>query len=57
MVGGDISGFTSVLTTTIANKTAKGNITLNMALAKILFIVVFGITLTVNFLQKRREWA
>ena len=57
MVGGNISGFTSVLTTTIANETAKGNITLSIALAIILFIVVFGITLTVNFFQRRRKWA
>jgi len=57
MVGGNISGFTSVLTTTIANETDKGNIPLSIALAIILFIVVFGITLTVNFLQRRRKWA
>jgi tungstate transport system permease protein len=55
MIGGNISGFTSVLTTTIANETAKGNITLSIALAIILFIVVFGITLVVNFFQRRRK--
>jgi len=58
MVGGNISGFTSVLTTTIANETNKGiHIEYSIALAIILFIVVFGITLTVNFLQRRRKWA
>ena len=57
MVGGNISGYTSVLTTTIANETTKGNIPLSIALAIILFIVVFSITLTVNFLQRRRKWA
>jgi tungstate transport system permease protein len=57
MVGGNISGFTSVLTTTIANETNKGILELSIALAIILFIVVFGITLTVNFLQRRRKWA
>lgn len=57
MVGGNISGFTSVLTTTIANETAKGNISLSIALAIILFILVFGITLAVNFFQRRRKWA
>jgi tungstate transport system permease protein len=57
MVGGNISGFTSVLTTTIANETAKGNISLSIALAIILFILVFGITLGVNFFQRRRKWA
>jgi len=57
MVGGNISGFTSVLTTTIANETDAGHIPISIALAIILFIVVFGITLTVNFLQRRRKWA
>jgi tungstate transport system permease protein len=57
MVGGNISGFTSVLTTTIANETAKGNISVSIALAIILFILVFGITLAVNFFQRRRKWA
>ena len=57
MVGGNISGFTSVLTTTIANETAKGDISLSIALAIILFILVFGITLAVNLFQRRRKWA
>jgi len=55
MVGGNISGFTSVLTTTIANETVKGNISLSIALAIILFILVFGITLAVNLFQRRRK--
>ena len=55
MVGGNISGFTSVLTTTIANETAKGNISISIALAIILFILVFGITLAVNLFQRRRK--
>ncbi|MBS7614145.1 ABC transporter permease [Candidatus Bathyarchaeota archaeon] len=55
MVGGNIYGFTSVLTTTIANETAKGNISLSVALAIILFIILFGITLVVNLVQRRRK--
>ena len=57
MVGGNISGFTSVLTTTIMNETAKGDIALSIALAVILLIVVGTITLTVSYFQGRRKWA
>jgi tungstate transport system permease protein len=57
MVGGNISGFTSVLTTTIMNETAKGNLDISIALAIILFIVVGSITLTVSYFQGRRKWA
>jgi len=57
MVGGNISGFTSVLTTTIMNETAKGDIALSVALAVILLIVVGSITLTVSYFQGRRKWA
>ncbi len=55
MVGGNISGFTSVLTTTIANETAKGNVSLSISLAIILFLIVFGISLAVNLIQRRRK--
>jgi len=55
MVGGNLSGFTAVLTTTIMNETDKANIDISIALAIILFIIVFGITLAVNFVQRRRR--
>ena len=55
MVGGNISGLTSVLTTTISNETAKGDISLSIALAIILLTLVFGITLSVNILVRRRK--
>ncbi len=57
MVGGNISGFTSVLTTTIMNETAKGNMNISIALTIILLIVVGSITLTVSYFQGRRKWA
>jgi tungstate transport system permease protein len=55
MVGGNIAGFTEVLTTTISTETQKGNLALAMALAIILLTIVFGITITVNIIQRRRE--
>ena len=55
MVGGNLSGFTAVLTTTIMNETDKANIDISIALAIIMFIIVFGITLALNFVQRRRR--
>lgn len=55
MVGGNIAGWTSVLTTTISNETAMGNIALSIALAIILLALVFGINLTINIFQRRRK--
>jgi len=47
MVGGNIAGWTEVLTTAISNETAKGNIELSIALGVILLALVFGITLAI----------
>jgi len=58
MVGGNITGWTEVLTTTISNETAKGNLELSIALAIILLALVFGITLitlAVGTLRRRRK--
>jgi len=55
MVGGNIFYVTNVLTTTIANETAKGNISLSIALAIILLTVVFGINLILNTFTRRRK--
>jgi len=55
MVGGNIAGLTNVLTTTISNETAKGNIALGIALAVILIVLVFGINLTLNIIQRRKK--
>lgn len=54
MVGGNIAGFTSVLTTTIALETNKGDIELSIALAIILLLIVFVLTVSMNLVQRRR---
>jgi len=54
MVGGNIAGLTSVLTTVIALETNKGNIELSIALAIILFLIVFALTISMNMIQRRR---
>ena len=55
MVGGNIFHATQVLTTVIANETQIGNIGISIALTIILLAIVFGITLTVNVIQRRRK--
>lgn len=55
MVGGNIAGFTDVLTTAISRETQRGNMAIAIALSIILLILVFGITITVNILQRRRR--
>lgn len=55
MVGGNISGYTSVLTTTIALETNKGDIVLSIALTIVLLLIVLGLSLLVNLVQRRRS--
>lgn len=58
MVGGNIAGWTEVLTTAISNETAKGNLELSIALGIILLTLVFGITITtlaLNAFQRKRK--
>jgi len=54
MVGGNIAGFTSVLTTTIALETNKGEIALAIALAIILLLIVTIVSIVVNLIQRRK---
>jgi tungstate transport system permease protein len=54
MVGGNISGRTRVLTTTIALETNVGNIALAIALAIILLLLVSAFSLSVNLIQRRK---
>lgn len=54
IVGGNISGFTSVLTTTIALETNKGEIVLSIALTIILLLIVTGLSLFINIVQRRK---
>ncbi len=58
MVGGNIAGWTEVLTTAISNETAKGNLELSIALGIMLLALVFGITLAtlaLNAFQRRKK--
>jgi len=55
MVGGNIQGATEVLTTAISNETQRGNFQLSITLGIILLSIVFGITLALNLIQRRRK--
>jgi len=52
MVGGNIYGYTRVMTTTIALETARGEILLCIELAVVLMAIVFALTLAVNILRR-----
>jgi tungstate transport system permease protein len=54
MVGGNIRGYTRVLTTTISLETAKGDIELSIALGIILIILALIVNVVLNWLQQRR---
>lgn len=53
MVGGNISGFTRVLTTAVALETSKGDIELSIALGIILLFIALVINVALNRLQQR----
>lgn len=53
IVGGNIAGFTRVMTTTIALETDKGNFELALALGIILLSISLLINLTLHAVQKR----
>ena len=53
MVGGNIKGFTRVLTTTIALETSKGDIGLAIALGIILISIALVINVVLNRIQQR----
>jgi len=52
IVGGNIAGYTRVMTTTIALETDKGNFELAIALGIILLALSFSITMGFRFFQK-----
>jgi tungstate transport system permease protein len=54
MVGGNIKGFTRVLTTAISLETSKGDWELSMALGIILIVIALVINIIMNRLQQRR---
>lgn len=53
IVGGNIAGYTRVMTTTIALETDKGNFELALALGIILLLISFFINAGLYFVQKR----
>jgi tungstate transport system permease protein len=52
IVGGNIAGYTRVMTTTIALETDKGNFELAIALGLILLTISFSITIALRFFQR-----
>ncbi len=52
IVGGNIAGYTRVMTTTIALETDKGNFELAIALGIILLAISFAITVALRFFQR-----
>ncbi|UCE28916.1 MAG: ABC transporter permease [Candidatus Bathyarchaeota archaeon] len=53
-VGGNIRGWTRMLTTTIALEARTGEIEYSIAMAAILLLIVFAVTLVINLIQGRR---
>ena len=53
MVGGNIKGFTRVITTAISLETSKGELELSLALGIILLFLAFIINIALNRLQQR----
>lgn len=53
MIGGNIQGYTRVLTTAIALETSMGNLELSMALGMILITISLAINLVLNRVQGR----
>ena len=55
MLGGNIVGWTRVLTTTIALETGRGNLALAIALSIILLLIVSSASVFTNLIQRRRR--
>jgi tungstate transport system permease protein len=53
IVGGNIAGYTRVMTTTIALETDKGEFELAIALGIILLLIALGINVALRFFQRR----
>ncbi|KAB7616222.1 ABC transporter permease subunit [Amylibacter sp. SFDW26] len=51
IVGGNIAGFTRVMTTTIALETSKGNLQLALALGIILLSIAFAINILIHWIS------
>jgi tungstate transport system permease protein len=55
MIGGNIRGYTRVLTTSIALETSMGNLPLSIALGLILLAIALIITVMLNIVQERHK--
>ena len=55
IVGGNIDGFTRVMTTAIALETSKGDLPLALALGLILLVVVLALNVLIALLRRWRE--
>jgi tungstate transport system permease protein len=55
MIGGNIRGYTRVLTTSIALETSMGNLPLSIALGLILLAIALVITVMLNIVQERSK--
>jgi tungstate transport system permease protein len=53
MVGGNIKGYTRVLTTTISLETSKGDVELSIALGIILILLALLVNIILNRLQQK----
>jgi len=53
MVGGNISGYTRVLTTATVMEVSKGNFDIAIAISVILMLLAYTITFTLTMLQQR----
>lgn len=55
MVGGNIKGYTRVLTTATVMEVSKGNFDIALALGTILLVLAYSITLVLTILQQRER--
>lgn len=53
MVGGNIRGFTRIITTAISLETSKGDIELSIALGIILILIALMVNIALNIIQQR----
>ncbi|MGL6298695.1 MAG: ABC transporter permease [Methanobacteriaceae archaeon] len=53
MIGGNIRGFTRVITTTMSLETSKGNISLSIALGIILLAIALVVNILLNYFQEK----
>lgn len=53
MVGGNIKGYTRVLTTATVSETSKGNFDLALALGILLLLLSFGVNAAMTYIQQR----